>query len=472
MKKIILLILYTLIVLLTPNVFAQEIKFYEAEYIDNIWLKRITPDRKTIYYQKARFFRKTGTNEFAYCLEPFTPIDINANYEPIKPNNLTEEQIKRISLIAHFGYNYKNHTDIKWYAITQLMIWQIAEPNGEYFFTDKLNGNRIDIYQQERNEINYLIDNYEKIPSFTNQTFHKVLNEPITITDTNNILNEFTSNQEGITISNNTLHINHLNIGQNIIKLEKKDTYHHKPIIFYYASNSQNLVETGDIEPNTVKFYIDIQETKVNLNKIDSYTKSTTPSGDGILEGATYELYNQNMELIKLIEFDKTLNIQLTNLPYQKYYLKEIKAGAGYKIDEKTYEFELTKEQSKLNILLENKVIEATIKINKVYEYENQLLNEKNIIFEIYDSKENLYTSIITDELGNAEIKLPYGKYTIKQITTQPGYEFVEPFCISIEKEEDITINLINYKIKIPNTSITLKNFILKTIKKIIKALI
>ena len=32
----------------------------------------------------------------------------------------------KISMIAHFGYGYKNHTDVKWYAITQFMIWQAA----------------------------------------------------------------------------------------------------------------------------------------------------------------------------------------------------------------------------------------------------------------------------------------------------------------------------------------------------------
>ena len=101
MKKFILLILCTLAVLITPNVFAQEIKFYEAEYIDNIWLKRITPDKNTIYFQKARFFRKNGTNEFAYCLEPFTPIDINTNYEPIKPNKLCSSKIEWWNL--HFS---------------------------------------------------------------------------------------------------------------------------------------------------------------------------------------------------------------------------------------------------------------------------------------------------------------------------------------------------------------------------------
>ena len=59
------------------------------------------------YFQKARFFRKTGTNEFAYCIEPFSTFNENASYETTtNPYNLTPSQMDRIAKIAHFGYGY------------------------------------------------------------------------------------------------------------------------------------------------------------------------------------------------------------------------------------------------------------------------------------------------------------------------------------------------------------------------------
>ena len=114
--------------IITTN--AETANFYEGEYIDGIYMNKYQYSTKTIYFQKARFFRKSGTNEFAYCIEPFSFFNGDQAYEStITPNNLSQEQIDRISKIAHFGYGYTNHSDLKWYAITQMMIWQTADPS-------------------------------------------------------------------------------------------------------------------------------------------------------------------------------------------------------------------------------------------------------------------------------------------------------------------------------------------------------
>ena len=47
----------------------------------------------TINYQTARFFRKSDTHMFAYCIEPFTFFNEGSTYEStITPKNLTNEQ--------------------------------------------------------------------------------------------------------------------------------------------------------------------------------------------------------------------------------------------------------------------------------------------------------------------------------------------------------------------------------------------
>ena len=51
------------------------------------------------------------------------------------------------------------------------MIWQAADQSGDYYFTNGLNGNRINPYQNEIDEINYLINQYEILPSITNQNY-------------------------------------------------------------------------------------------------------------------------------------------------------------------------------------------------------------------------------------------------------------------------------------------------------------
>ena len=88
--------------------------FYEAEYIDNIYLSKYIYSTNRIHYQKARFFRKTGTNEIAYCIEPFRFFEENSTYQQsTNVENLSQEQINRIKKIAYFGYGYQNHQEQK-----------------------------------------------------------------------------------------------------------------------------------------------------------------------------------------------------------------------------------------------------------------------------------------------------------------------------------------------------------------------
>lgn len=80
--------------------------------------------------------------------------------------------------------------------------------------------------------------------------------------------------------------------------------------------------------------------------------------------------------------------------------------------------------------------------------------NESNILFEIYDINNILINTIKTDINGKAIITLPYGTYTIKQINTTEGYNKSNDITINIKDTEKETINIYDYKIKVPNTKI------------------
>jgi len=469
MKKLISFLILTIALIVPLKANASSKTFYEAEYINNIWMNRKTTDGRTIYYQRARFFRETNTNAFAYCVEPFAGFTENYSYnETLSPYNLTEEQKNKIMLLSHFGYQYKNHTDDKWYAITQMLIWKASTPNADFYFTDSLNGNRIDKFQPEITEINNLIEHYNKKPSFDNSTYSIVLGEQLNIKDKNEILRDFSIDSPYAKIEEDNLIITNLSVGKHTIILEKKDNYYNSPIIFYQSDNSQNLVETGDLDPIISKIDIIVQETTVNINKLDYDTNSTQSSGEGILYGASFQLMDINQNTIQEINFDNTLEQTIKNLAYGKYYLKEIKAGLGYKIDEDIHEFELTPENNEITLKLENIIIKSTVELNKSLEYNDSFLPEANINFNIYNHTGQLVETIITDENGHAKATLPYGTYKIEQQNTTNGYEKVEPFYITINTEEVLTFNLIDYKIKVPNTSYNILKDIIKIIRKVI----
>ena len=99
-------------------------------------------------------------------------------------------------------------------------------------------------------------------------------------------------------------------------------------------------------------------------------------------------------------------------------------------------------------ILCQKKLI-----INKTYGNKNYQKPEANIEFNIYDKNNKIIKTIKTNELGKAEIILPYGEYTIKQLTSTEGYEFTNPMKIKVIDEKEETINLKDYQIEVPNTS-------------------
>lgn len=413
---------------------------------------------KTTYFQKARFFRKSGTNEFAYCIEPFSFFQDNSSYEStLTPYNLTQSQIDRISKIAHFGYGYKNHTDVKWYAITQMMIWQASDLAGNYYFTDSLNGNAINIYLDEMNEINNLVNSYNVVPSISNNTYTIVENHSLLLKDQNNVLNLFQVDDNRLKIENNQLTISNLKEGNYEFNLSKQESIYNKPYIFYQSNNSQNLIETGDIDKINTKITVKVIKTEIEITKIDQDTQTIESKGEAKLDGAVFTLYDENN--IKINDYEIINNqIIINNLDFGKYYLKETTPGEGYTINPNIYEINISKENNKISQIIENKVIEKKITIIKKYGENNEYQNEKNIMFNVINKKGDIISTITTDSEGKAEITLPYGEYELVQINTTDGYSKVDPIKIHISSQEDEIIELRDFKIPVPNTHVDGKN--------------
>ena len=421
----------------------------------------------TIYYQTARFFRKSDTHMFAYCIEPFTFFNEDASYEStITPNNLTNEQKDRISKIAHFGFYYKNHTDDYWYAVTQMMIWQVADTvNGETYFTDKLNGNRVNIYQNEINEINNLVNNYNTLPNTNNKTYIFKEGENISI-PAGDIVTNYKSNDERVKIEGTNVVIDDLKEGNYTFTLERNEINYNRPTIFYQSNNSQNIMESGDLDPIKSTFNIKVIKTEININKIDSDTQSIIPSGDASLDGAIYTLYDSNMNEIKDLTIINNIS-DVKDLDLGTYYIKEKTPGTGYNLDNETYKIILDENNTKVELTLENKVIKKNITIKKLYGDNNKMNNEKNIDFELYNSKNELIKTISTDENGEVTINLPYGEYKLVQLNSTNGYQKVEPFIIKVTNNEDETIELKDYRIPVPDTHISIWIYLIRLLLQI-----
>lgn len=460
---------------------------WPSEYISNIYIRKYRSDGY-IKYQQARFIRRSEDNAFVYCLQPFVDIDNNLPYYNIARSdyasvlNITEAQWDRIALLAYYGYQYNengyDHSNNKWYAITQVMIWRTIEPSNKFVFTDTLNGTDLpNKFASEIAEMESLVSSHYTRPNFNTTDLTLPLGQSITLTDSNGVLKYFkVSSTENVEakIDGNNLILKATGIGKAKVNLVKNATKHSAPPIVYYKNGSQNVMRLGYYDPLPALFNLNVIGGRVEINKMDSDTKESIPQGSASLEGAIYGIYNTSNEKIGELKTDSNGYAISDYLPsLGEFYLKEITPSKGYTLDKNKYSFVLSE-----NVLLESldvyeKVKETDLTLFKVFANSKTgiLTPEANVTFEIYlnncntklKSNDNscYVNEITTDKNGYAEIKLPYGTYTFKQTTSTPNYEKVEDFQVVVDDNTESN----TYKL-ISNAEITAKLKVIKVDKE------
>ena len=401
-------------------------------------------------YQQMSVMVRRSDGQFVYCIEPAVSIDKDAvytgqDYNQATVAKMTAEQWERVELLAYYGYGYENHTDLKWYTVTQYLIWQTA-PNGfDIYFTDKLNGNRITKYTNEINELNRLVNEHYEVPSFVTNDYEMNIGDTLTLTDTNNILNKFEVTNAGkvnASISGNTLNITANEVGNTKITLTKSDKNYSHPAIVYTHPNSQKVMMRGAYDPVRISIDLEITGGKVSIKKVDADTGLGVGQGDATLDGAVYGIYTMTGERVgelKSIGGEYVTSDYLPSLG--TFYLKEEVPSVGYELNETKYFFEITKDDLYPEVDVTEKVIERDLEIFKVFASDETgfLTGEPNVTFDIYlKSSGEKVTSITTDERGFATATLPFGSYIVKQVTTTEDHEMVEDFEINVnESSED-----------------------------------
>ncbi len=217
---------------------------------------------------------------------------------------------------------------------------------------------------------------------------------------------------------------------------------------------------------------------KIMVNKIDDETKEP-------IEGATFELYNTNQELVETATTDQEGKIEFANLYQGKYILKETKTNENYVLDENSeFNIEVIYNNT-TKIGIENKHKKGDLTIYKI-DKENHNIALGNVGFELY-SKETgkLLGTYYTDANGKIEIKdLRTGNYRLKEISTNQWYNLAEDMEVQIKWNETtqtqvenelkkskikiIKVDKDNNEIKIPNVVfevLDINNNLLETIK-------
>lgn len=405
-------------------------------------------------------------DKVAYCVEPYK--NIEADDILVESSFLSEAQKEQISIISYNGYNQSDRKSDKWYIATQLMIW---ESLGTY---PVLTG--FDDYPEYRRQIQERINSYKTLPSFNESKITLKKGEKITLSDSNQIFNTFTqfSNSGSAIIERNGLNLSILHnsnmytegkigykkvedsdIGipivykaagddaiQGIIyprlqnNVEGSITYRVQPYGKLQFSKTGNmLLSTTAIDTDDgVMYQLNYGEGKLNNVKANVYAR------DDIYDVWGNLIYTKNTLIDTLVSGNKEASKELLA---GNYYLKEVETISGYVLDNKEYDFTISKEKEEIDItsiVLSNQRAKVNLVFQKIFE-EGSLLDLSeayhDVILGIYTKNDIktldgkvlvkadslVYRSHI-DENGNLvePLDLPLGDYYLKELHTNEHF--------------------------------------------------
>lgn len=449
MKKIIFVFLTLFIFVSTPKALS---KFYIGEKVHNMYIESET-------YNDVPFIIRRDDNRFVYSLKMINKIEEKEYYQEYNYNdksfNLTDKQLDRINLLGYYGYQYENHTDIKWYAVTQFLIWKTLYSN--VYFTDTKDGNKINAYEEEISEIESLVNDYLTVPSFSNKSYEISIGTGFDIYDHNKVIDDYEIKSSNINayIKDNKLNIESVKEpGDYQITLIRKSPVE-SGYILYGLENSQSLILPGKVNDIEVNVNIKISSGSITINKIDGENQKREFA---TLEGAEYGVYDVLNRLISTVKTDENGIAYINNLPLnQFFYIKELIPSKGYKVDSNIYKTIMTTYEKDVFIYSPVDVIKGNLIINKYYD--NRL--EDGAKFEIYDINNNLIGTYETEN-GIINIKLEYGQYYIVQVDGIENYNYIDRFNITIEEGKEYIIDLYSEKIEDKNIKVEDKNDIVQ----------
>ena len=450
LKKLKFLVVILFMLFVTSN--AEAATYHDQFDEQGVWISNEFVNKEKdgrVQYQQMSMILSTTTRRFLYCIEPGVPLNedkILVGYDTNQAERvgLTPQQWERIKLLAYYGYGYKDHMEEKWYVITQFMIWQTHNLGYDIYFTDTLNGKRIEKYTTEMQELENLINSHYTIPNFSQSPIKLFLGETKKFTDQNNVLADYkmtVGNNIDASTQGNKLTVTSKSYGDSYLLFEKNFKRFYSEFVVYIDDEGQDLLLPGDLDPISTRIDIKMNYGTIKAIKVDSDKKTNIPSGKATLEGAKYGLYNEENKLLEEQYTDILGNLNFkTKLSLGRYYIQEISPSKGYQLDKTKYYFNITADQYNITLNVYEKVIEEKFEIIKILENDQTGLTEfeKDIEFEIYDEENRLLYTYKTDDFGTIKFTLPYGVYILRQKTAYEGYEKIEDYIIEVSENERV----------------------------------
>lgn len=434
MKKNYFKIIFIFVLFFIVEIVKAE-QFTIGEYITGEYVKMVGHGTT----KKLTIQRITDSNgNFVYCLEPFVLVDEDrTDYVTYKKDlsgykKLTEEQKRMISLIAYYGYGYGDRMPDRWYAATQMLIWQVVDPESEFYFTDTFGGEKISKHEDCEYFIMRDVRSHDNAPTFI-KDYVVNYGDDLIITDYDMNFKRVSDDYNTIyTPATASLSAKDVRSSGSISFEIIKGNYL-RDVVIYSSADSQDLIRPGNVMNQIYTINVNVTSGNIKLDIRDSKVELYT--SESHFKDTCYELSNESNVLDTVCVNDQEFVYELNTLPYGNYIVRQISAGVGYEKDETIYEIVLDSDSKTL--ILNNTLIKNKIELNKYYCIKEECFNERDAVFNVYDKDNELVGSITTDDNGYGFIEVGYGSYVVEQVDGLDNYTFVDIYQVDLLNSDD-----------------------------------
>ena len=190
-----------------------------------------------------------------------------------------------------------------------------------------------------------------------------------------------------------------------------------------------------------------LKRGNLKIKKIDFDTKTPIKDTEFIIMKDEKKIYQGKTNADGIIE--------LNDLVYGIYKIKEVMASNGYLLNEMIYEVKIDDENKDVCFEIENELKKGKLVIRKLDSSNGNVIS--NVEFVIMKDKEVIYEGV-TNEYGEIEINnLPLGIYIIKEVRASNGYILNED---EIEVSLDSEVKYIEI-FNIPDTEVRMVDIIM-----------
>ena len=296
-----------------------------------------------------------------FCLDPWTlavhgaDYDYNESKYTQSVTNLgkanapvDEEKFRKLELIAYYGY-YGSSDTRDWRAVmTQALIWEELGYTPERFTGDLT----MTDYENFKSEVLEKVNNHKAYTSWNGEVKQIQRGQTVELTDDNNVIQKLSipSTQDGYTFSltGNVLSITATNEApkeSRTFAFESADKSYEGASLIWYKWDSQTVGEFKIKDGNYGSVSLSPQPTE-NITDIEGAfaLRKVNTDKEG-LAGVEFEVFQVKADgtetSIGKYKTDKDGLLKVNGLEVGKYYIREVKAADGYKLDNKKIDFNI-----------------------------------------------------------------------------------------------------------------------------------